>query len=162
MKKRRVDGFETKGASERRGPRRDAILARMGERNLGVVARWAEAIQHGDLAEDLWDADLEIVNEEGWAVEATYRGHDGLRRWWDDLAEAFSDFAMEVEEITPLDEERFLTVQRFVGHFRVTGIPFDERWASVITVRAGRIIGAVGYLSKGRALRAFERGSAEA
>jgi ketosteroid isomerase-like protein len=69
---------------------------------------------------------------------------------------ARSDFAMEVEEITPLDEQRFLTVQRFVGHFRVTEIPIDARWASVITVRAGRIVQAVGYLTKRRALRAFE------
>jgi ketosteroid isomerase-like protein len=130
----------------------------MGEQNVGVVARWAEAIQRGDLAEELWDADLEIVNAKGWALEATYRGHDGLRRWWSDLAEAFSDFAMEVEEITPLDEERFLTVQRFVGHFRATGIPFDAPWASVLRVRAGRIVHAVGYLTKGRALRAVERG----
>src|SRR3954447_20309443 len=89
-------------------------------------------------------------------------GTTGCGDGGDVLAEAFSDFAMEVEGITPLDEQRFLTVQRFVGHFRVTGIPFDERWASLITVRAGHIIQAVGYLTKGRALRAFERGSAEA
>jgi ketosteroid isomerase-like protein len=133
----------------------------MEERNDAVVARWAEAMRRGDLAEELWDADLEIVNAEGWVLEATYRGHDGLRRWWGDLAEAFSDFTMEVEEIAPLDEERFLTVQRFVGHFRVTEIPIDARWASVITARAGRIVQAVGYLSKGRALRAFERGPDE-
>src|SRR6266576_2316794 len=37
---------------------RDAILAPMGERNLGVVAQWTEAIRRGDLAEELWDADL--------------------------------------------------------------------------------------------------------
>jgi ketosteroid isomerase-like protein len=127
------------------------------DRNAGAVACWAEAIRRGDLAEELWDADLVIVNAQDWALEATYRGHDGLRKWWGDLAEAFSDFAMEVEEITRLDEERFLTVQRFVGHFRVTGIPFDARWASVITVRAGRITEAVGYLTKGRALKAVER-----
>jgi len=134
----------------------------MEERNAEVVVRWCEAIERGDLGEELWDADLEIVNAEGWALEATYRGHDGLRRWWSDLEEAFSDFAMEVEEITPFDDERVLTVQRFVGRFRATGIPFDGPWASVITVRAGRIVHAVGYLTKGRALRALERGSAEA
>ena len=128
----------------------------MGEQNVDVVSRWAEAIRRGDLAEELWDANLEIVNAEGWAIEATYRGHDGLRRWWSDLEEAFSDFAMEVEEITPLDEERFLTVQRFVGHFRATGIPINAQWASVITMKAGRIVQAVGYLTKGRALRAVE------
>src|SRR5262245_620947 len=129
----------------------------MGDRNREVVARWAEAIRRGDLAEQLWDPDLEIVNAKGWALESTYQGHEGLRRWWADLAEAFSDFTMEVEEITPLDNERLLTVQRFIGHFRHTDIPFDAEWASVLTVRTGRIIQALGYVSKRRALRAFER-----
>jgi ketosteroid isomerase-like protein len=61
---------------------------------------------------------------------------------------------MEIEEITPLDEERVLTVQRFVGQFRVTGIPNDADWASVITVKAGRIVHAIGYFTKEQALRA--------
>ena len=129
----------------------------MGDPDLGVLARWAEAIRRGDLAEELWDPGLEIVNAKGWVVEATYHGHDGLRRWWSDLAEAFSDFAMEIEEITRLDEERFLTVQRFIGHFRHTELPFDARWASVITVKDRRIMQAVGYISKRRALRSLER-----
>jgi ketosteroid isomerase-like protein len=124
--------------------------------NLEIMKRWAEAIQRGDLAEELWASDLEIVNAEGWALEATYRGYEGLHRWWSDLAEAFSDFGMHVEEITAVDDERFLTVQRFVGHFRTTGIPFDAPWASVVTVKDGRITRAMGYRSKGRALRALE------
>jgi ketosteroid isomerase-like protein len=131
----------------------------MGERNRAVLDRWAEAIRRGDLAQELWDPDLEIVNAKGWALESTYRGYEGLHRWWADLAEAFSDFTMDVEEITPLDDERFLTVQRFIGHFRHTEIPFDARWASVITVRGGRIAQAVGYVSERRALRALERES---
>ena len=72
-----------------------------------------------------------------------------------DLTEAFSDFAMQVEEINPIDDRRFLTVQRFIGHFRTTGILFDAPWASVVTVRDGRISSAVGYRSKRRALRAI-------
>lgn len=134
----------------------------MGAQSVAVVARWAEAVRGGDLAAELWDPDLEIENAKGWVVEASYRGHEGLRRWWEDLAEAFSDFALEVAEITLLDEERVLTVNHFVGHFRLTGIPFDGRWASVITVRGGRIIHATGYLTKGLALQAVERGGAEA
>jgi ketosteroid isomerase-like protein len=132
------------------------------ETPLEVVARWVKALEGGDLGEGCWDADCVIVNAKGWPVEATYRGRDGLRRWWEDLAEAFSDFALEFEEMTPLDGERVLTTQRWVGHFSHTGIPFDGPWASVITVREGRIIQAVGYLTKGRALRAVERGSTEA
>ena len=126
----------------------------MSQENLEIARRWAEAIRRGDLAESLWDPGLEIVNAKGWALEATYHGYEGLRRWWSDLEEAFSDFAMQVEEISSVDGERFLTVQRFVGHFRKTGIRFDAPWASVVTVEGGRITRAVGYLSKRQALEA--------
>lgn len=61
---------------------------------------------------------------------------------------------MDIEEITPIDEERVLTVQRFVGQFRTTEIPLDASWASVITVRAGRMVHAIGYFTKEQALRA--------
>jgi ketosteroid isomerase-like protein len=128
----------------------------MSEDAVEVVRRWGEALQAGEMAESLWDPDLEIVNAEGWALEATYHGHEGLRRWWHDLDEAFSDFALQVEEIERVDDARVLTAQRFVGTFRTTGIPFDAPWAAVITVRDGRILRAVGYVSKRRALRALE------
>jgi ketosteroid isomerase-like protein len=42
------------------------------------------------------------------------------------------------------------------------GIPFDGQWASVITVRAGRITRVVGYLTNARAVRALERESGAA
>ena len=120
----------------------------MSQEGLEVVRRWGEAIERGNLAAALWAPDLEIVNAKGWALEATYRGYEGLRQWWNDLDEAFSDFAMRVESITPVDGERVVTEQRFVGHFRQTGIRFDAPWASVVTVKDGRITSAVGYLSK--------------
>jgi orotate phosphoribosyltransferase len=138
----------------------DVYPERPDKGNVAVVSRWADAFARGDIAEDLWDESLEIVNAEGWVVESTYRGHEGLRRWWHDLEEAFSDLTMEVDEISPLDDERILTAQRFVGHFRSTGIAFDGPWASVLTVRAGRIVRAVGYLSKRQALSAVEGESA--
>src|SRR5919201_3545282 len=130
-------------------------MGAMSQENFEIVRRWAAAIGRGDLAETLWDPDLVIVNAEGWALEATYRGYQGLRQWWHDLDEAFSDFAMQVEEITPVDDERFLTEQRFIGHFRQTGIQWDAPWASVVTVQGGRIKSAVGYMSKRRALKAL-------
>jgi ketosteroid isomerase-like protein len=122
-----------------------------------VIAQWADALRRGDLGVELWSTDVEIVNAEGWVVETVYRGHEGLRRWWDDLAEAFSDFRMEMDEITPLDEQRALTVQRFIGKFRATEIPLDAEWASVITVKDGLMVHAIGYLTKDLALQATSK-----
>ena len=126
----------------------------MAQGNVEVVRQWLDAIQRGELGREYWDPELRIDNAAGWPVEASYHGHDGLKRWWDDLAEAFADLRMEVEELVPLDEERVLTSQRLVGHFRATGIAFDGPWASLLWVRGGKIVRAKGYLSKRRAMKA--------
>ena len=120
-----------------------------------IARAWAQALREGDLGERFWHPELVIENAEGWVLPVTYRGHEGLHRWWHDLSEAFSEFAMLVDEIEPVDEERLLTSQRFVGTFRETGLPLDGPWSSVLTVRDGLIVHAVGYLSKGQALRAL-------
>jgi ketosteroid isomerase-like protein len=101
-----------------------------------------------------WDPDVEIINAEGWVIETTYRGHEGLRRWWEDLAEAFGDFRIVLEEVMNVDEERVLTTQRFVAHFRTTEIAFDGPWASILWIRDEKVVRAHGHLSKRRALRA--------
>jgi ketosteroid isomerase-like protein len=117
------------------------------------IARKAMA-EHGGASFDFWDPGVEVINAEGWVIETSYRGHEGLRRWWDDLAEAFGEFALEVQDVLELDGERVLTTQRFVGRFRTTDLPFDGPWASILTIRDGRVVRAQGYLTKRRAMRA--------
>ena len=128
----------------------------MADSNEEVLARWGEAIARGESSAELWDPRAEVVNAKGWVVEATYHGREGVRQWWREMSEAFSDAVLEVEEVERIDEETFLTVQRLKGHFRTTGIPMNARWASILTVREGLIVRAVGYLSKSRAQQALK------
>jgi ketosteroid isomerase-like protein len=122
--------------------------------NLEIVLRAFEELRKGDFEGGAWDPNVEVVNAAGWVIETTYRGHTGLQRWWEDLAEAFGDFDLELDETLEVDEERVLTTQRFVGHFRATEIPFDGLWASILWVKDGKVVRAEGYLSKRRAMRA--------
>jgi ketosteroid isomerase-like protein len=122
--------------------------------NLDVARRAFADLRSRRFDGDAWDPDVEVINAEGWVIETAYHGHDGLGRWWEDLAEAFGDFDIELEEVTEVDGERVLTTQRFVGHFRTTDIPFDGQWASILTIRDGRVVRAQGFLSKRRAMRA--------
>jgi ketosteroid isomerase-like protein len=124
----------------------------MSQENLEIVRRAFEEMGGDEFS--AWDPDVEIINAEGWVIETTYRGHEGLRQWWDDIAEAFGDFRIELEEVMAVDEERVLTTQRFIAHFRTTEIPFDGYWASIIWVRNGKVVRGHGHLSKRRALRA--------
>jgi ketosteroid isomerase-like protein len=120
----------------------------MAGENLEVVRRAFEDIRSGEYEGGAWDPDVEVVNAAGWVIETSYRGHAGLRQWWDDLAEAFGDFGLELDDVMEVDEERVLTTQRFVGHFRATEIPFDGAWASILWIRDGRVVRAEGHLSK--------------
>jgi ketosteroid isomerase-like protein len=126
----------------------------MSQENLEIVRRAFEEMGKDDHEGGVWDPDVEIINAEGWVIETAYRGHEGLRRWWEDLADAFGDFRIVLEDAQEVDEERVLTTQRFVGHFRTTEIPFDGGWASIVWIRHGKVVRAQGHLSKHRAMRA--------
>jgi ketosteroid isomerase-like protein len=125
-----------------------------GPANIEIARRAVNELGSGQYEGGVWDPDVEVINAEGWVIEATYRGHAGLERWWEDLAEAFGDFRVELVDAVEVDEERIVTTQRFVGHFRTTDIPFDGTWASILWIRDGKIVRAQGHLSKRRALRA--------
>jgi ketosteroid isomerase-like protein len=122
--------------------------------NLEIARRSVRELGRGPYEGSAWHPDVEVINAEGWVIETTYRGHAGLERWWEDLAEAFGDFRVELEDAIEVDAERIVTTQRFVGHFRTTDIPFDGTWAAILWIREGKIVRAQGYLTKRRALRA--------
>ena len=120
-----------------------------------VVRAWTDGLARGERGRELWHPDMEIVNARGWVVEVTYRGPDALDRWWNDVAEAFSAFEFVVDDLKPAGDGRVLTTQRVVGTFRISGIDVDMPWYSILTVRDGRIVRAVGYLSAREAREAL-------
>ena len=126
----------------------------MSEENVELVRRWAEALSRGELPLELSDPEIRLDNISEFPITGPYHGHEGFRRWWQDVAEAFDEVRFEIEELIDVDDERVLSVQRVVGRFRHTGIPIDNRWASLYWVREGKIARAVGYASQKRALQA--------
>jgi ketosteroid isomerase-like protein len=100
------------------------------------------------------DREIEIVNWAESPIRGPYHGHDGVRQWWNDITEAFEDVRFQVMEIERIDAERAVTAQRLVGTFRLTGIELDAPWGSVVSIRDGKILKAVGYSSPRTARRA--------
>jgi ketosteroid isomerase-like protein len=88
---------------------------------------------------ELCDPELRLDNIAEFPDTGPYHGHEGLRRWWQDVAEAFDEIRFEIDELIDVDAERVLSVQRVVGRFRNTGIPVDTPWASLFWVRGGKI-----------------------
>ena len=126
----------------------------MSRENIEIVRRWFGSLERSELPLDLTAEDVEIDNIKDFPVQGPYSGHEGVRRWWGDLAEAFESFRIELIDCARVDEERVLTENRASGHFRGTGIPLDFPWASLVSVRDGKVVRAVGYFSGRQALEA--------
>jgi ketosteroid isomerase-like protein len=83
----------------------------------------------------------------------SYRGHDGVRVWWDDLLAVFPDFHAEVEKIRDLGD---VTVAR--ARLRGRGVESDasferEIW-QIVEWRSGRVVRWRTFLSEAEAIEA--------
>jgi ketosteroid isomerase-like protein len=103
---------------------------------------------------DLFDPDVVIENVAESPITGPYRGHEGLVRWWEDIAEVFSDAELSVEGLRDLSDGLILGVPRITGRTRHTAIEVDFTWAALWRVEGGRICKATGYLTKEEALEA--------
>jgi ketosteroid isomerase-like protein len=77
----------------------------MSQENVEAFKRGINAFNRRDL-----DAGLELADAEVEGVpllvemEGAYRGHDGMRRWWENLLDVFPDFTVEVAEVRDLGD----------------------------------------------------------
>jgi ketosteroid isomerase-like protein len=72
----------------------------------------------------LMDADADLIPQLA-AVEGDYHGHDGIRRWWRALLDAWPDYRAEVLEVRDLGSATLAKVQ-VGGHSADGGIPVTE------------------------------------
>jgi ketosteroid isomerase-like protein len=125
--------------------------------NVELVRRWFACFAEGNLGEEFCDPDVEIRNWAESPAPGPYRGLEGLRKWWrdvhdPDIAEDLDLFVLE--ELIDLGSDRVLTIQRATGVARYSRIQLDQRWGSILTVRDGRVLSAIGYSDPAAARRA--------
>jgi hypothetical protein len=60
------------------------------------------------------------------AVEGGYHGHDGVRRWWGNMHDAFPDWAVEVVEVRD-HGDLTLTALVILGHGAGSDAPLEQR-----------------------------------
>lgn len=68
-----------------------------------TIRKVHEAVNRGDREAfvALWAEECEYrpANERRMGEEGAFRGHDGIRRWWQAMSEAWSDWSTELHEI---------------------------------------------------------------
>ena len=119
-----------------------------------LVRRWFEGLRRGDLQPELWHPELVMENWKESPIPGPFHGYEGLKRWWEELVDAFEDVRLELKDVIDLGDGRLVTTQHVVGRFRTTGIPVDGPFGAIVTVRDGKLLSAIGYESPGKAKKA--------
>ena len=129
----------------------------MAQSDIEVVRGSHEAFRRRDFDAfvDYMDPDIEfssLVLE----VEGTYRGHDGIRSWWNDILAVFPDWQPQVEDAREVGGRVVLRV-RAEGSGTGSGIDVDRDIWQVAEVRDGRLTAWRFFRSEDEALAAAAR-----
>jgi ketosteroid isomerase-like protein len=147
----RAEALEAAGLSEQ-----DAHSSTSQEK-VELVRRFEKCWARQDL-----DAALEFVHDDlefDWSDSrgpfvGTYKGRDGLTRFWAEMLEAWEEFIPEMEEIVDCGPERLLTLDLVRARGKGSGIDMEARGAMLWTVQEGKIIRVKMFQSMDEALEA--------
>jgi ketosteroid isomerase-like protein len=125
----------------------------MSQENVETFRQAVDAVRRRDLDAylALLDADVEIAPLG--AIRPSYHGHDGVRRWWDDLFGVAPDFSLEIDEVRDFGD-LLVAALRVRGHGRGSGVPVEQNIWQVVKLRHEKFVWWRSYESEGEALEA--------
>ena len=92
-----------------------------------------------EAAEAFYDPAVVLDNTRSSFPDAgVYRGLEGVREWFDGLADAFGEVSYEIETIRDLGDQ-VAVLLRVRGRAPHTGIEVDYRIAPLITLHSGKV-----------------------
>jgi ketosteroid isomerase-like protein len=114
----------------------------MSQENVELTYRAFDALNRREFEAflALMDDDVEVVPRmsaiEG---ESAYRGHDGVRSWWNGLLDVFPDYSMELVDVRDLGDLIFATFHAR-GHGAGSATPTDAAASIVLRWRHGKSV----------------------
>ena len=111
----------------------------MSERDVEVVRSGLEAFNRRDLEAviEMTDPDAEFIPLRSLLEGTPYRGHDGVRKFFEDLAEEWDDLRIEGDEWRDLGD-RVLVIGHFRARGRGSGVELHSPAAWLVSVRDGK------------------------
>ena len=131
----------------------------MSRENVEVVRRMYDAVVRGDTEAVIGSYDPEVewdttrLASEGITGSGTYRGHEGVRRFFREWNEAWEDSRFDLEELIEADQQVVSVVTRR-GRGRASGVEVEAPGAVVWTIRSGKIVRVVLFATRAEALEA--------
>jgi ketosteroid isomerase-like protein len=127
----------------------------MSQENVEIVRRGYEALNRGDVEGMIettepharWDLSERVFNP------AVYEGHDGIRRFIEEIDEVWDHFRLEPLEF--IDAGDKVVVSHLVrGRGKGSGVDVELPSTSVYTLRNGKVTGSRMYREHNKALEA--------
>jgi ketosteroid isomerase-like protein len=85
------------------------------------------------------DPEIEWIEDPGRADARVHRGHDGVRRSWEEWLAGFEQYRFEVEEVLDCGD-RVLVVGSEQGRGAASGAAVSSRNYSVLELRDGKLL----------------------
>jgi ketosteroid isomerase-like protein len=132
----------------------------MSQENVEVVRRVIEANRSDDIEAGietlvaLSDPGAEFTSVVAAVEPETYRGHDGIRRYYRELADSWAEWHMEVEEVVDVGRDTVFVAfgTHLVGAH--TGATVEAKRGGVFAFSEGKIMSAHIYPTRAEALEA--------
>jgi ketosteroid isomerase-like protein len=99
----------------------------------------------------VWHAVLQRLIE---GPESPYRGYDGMRRFWRDYRTEFEQMKVDAQELRDVGDDQVVLLGQFQWRGLASGIQSESPLGMVITIRDGKMIRSIDYLSHQEALEA--------
>src|SRR3982074_1602973 len=110
-----------------------------------------------DAIADQIDPDFETTTPAALSVEPdTYRGPEGVRRWFDAWGGTMDEVRFDVDELVDAGA-RVIAVSRMVARSHTTGLELEQAVVLVWTLRDGRAVRLDPYATRAEAVQAVRR-----
>jgi uncharacterized protein len=128
----------------------------MASANVELIRSGLDAYNRGDVEAVLANADpdIEFVPLRSLVVGGSYRGHEGIRRFFEDLGEEWEDFSIDNEEFRER-EDSVLLLGEFEAKGKASGMQVRSPVAWLFELRAGKVLRMRAYSSQDEALQAL-------
>ena len=126
--------------------------------NVESVRRYFEALRRRDFdaAVAEWQPECEWLPDTPGTVEvASYRGHDGLRSYYEEIADVFRSVRINLSELREIGD-RVVALGDLQAQGRSSGLELSEQLGVVFQMRGGKIARAKSYRDRAAALAAMD------
>jgi ketosteroid isomerase-like protein len=105
-----------------------------------------------DEVQEILDPEVEwIAVPHSLLASESYRGYEGVRRFWTQFLSASDEYRVEVKELIDAGDQVVASLRLTM---RTRGLEVDESRSSLVTLRDRRIVRIEGFASKDGALQA--------